>query len=469
MRFNLPIVFAILLITGQAGCVAQRETMSDHKRATIRPPARPETISVTPALHDEAKPSSEQIRKNSQGEMNLKKAVLLALSHNPGLKSFSWAMRAREAGTFQASLSPNPEIGIDIENIAGSGAFSGADQAETTIGLSQVIELGAKRQARTDAARRQRDLSGWDYEIKRMEVLTRVSKAFTAVLSAQEGLGLSEDILEIGRQIVETVSARVKAGKVSPVEEIKVKVALASTQIKVERAKRILNISRKTLAATWGSIDPRFERVVGRLASVPELPSQDRLRQRLAKNPELARWAVEILSRQAIIAVEKSKAIPNLTLSGGLRSLSGPDENVFVLGLSFPLALMNRNQGGILQARYTLAEMEEKRRAAEIQMNTALANAYNTLGIAHQALRALEQKVLPGAQETFDAVNEGYRLGKFSLMDVLDAQRTISDAKVQHLEALTDYHFAHADLERLIGGSILSEPEIANDLKGGMQ
>ncbi len=469
MHFNLLIVLSLVLITGLSGCVSQRETVPNDNRAIIHSPERPEMLTLPRPSPNENRQTLDTSQEAFQGELSLKKAVALALLHNPELKSFAWAMRAREAGTLQAGFRPNPEIGIDIENIAGSGAFSGADQAETTIALSQVIELGAKRQARTDAAKRQRDLSGWDYEIKRMEVLTRVSKAFTAVLSAQETLGLSEDILGIGRQVVETVSARVKAGKASPVEEIKVKVALASTQIKVEGAKRALKISRKTLAATWGNTHPRFERVVGRLATVHELPDQDRLRQRLAQNPALARWALEISSRQAIIAVEKSKAIPNLTLSGGLRSLSGPDENVFVLGFSFPLALMNRNQGGILEARYALSEMEEQRRAAEIRMKTALANAHSTLAIAHEVLTALEQKVLPGAQETFDAVNAGYRLGKFSLMDVLDAQRTISDAKVQHLEALTDYHFAHADLERLIGGSISAEPEIANDLKGGMQ
>ncbi len=467
MRFNSIIVLGIVLATGIAGCITQHKNIAAQDTPTFRPQARPEAMVET-------RPSFEESREEASGEMTLKKAVALALRHNPELKSFSWAVRAREAGTLQSSLRPNPEFGINIENVAGSGAFSGADQAETTIALSQVIELDAKRKARTQVATMQQDLSAWDQEIKRMEVLTRVSKAFTAVLSAQEGLNLIEDLLDIGRQVVETVSARVKAGKASPVEEIKVKVALASTQIKVERAKRALKISRKNLAATWGDAKARFERVLGQLASVSELPSQDKLLRGLAQNPELARWAVEISSRQAVIAVEKSKAIPNLTLSGGLRSLSGPDDNVFVVGLSFPLSLMNRNQGGILEARYELAEVEEKRRAAEIRMNTALADAYNTLATAHDALTALQLKVLPGAQGTFDAVNAGYRLGKFSLIDVLDAQRTISDAKVQHLEALTDYHLAIADLERLIGGSISPEPigadlDITNELKGGMQ
>lgn len=458
MRFKL-IVLGIVLVTGLSGCSTPHKNMPGtklrslaHDIPALRPPASPDMIAKI-----------QQALEEPSGEITLKTAVALALLNNPELKAFSWAMRAREAGVLQASLRPNTKIEINIENIAGSGTFSGTNQAETTIQLSQVIELGAKRRARTQAATRQRDLSGWDYEIKRMDLLTQVSKSFTTVLSAQEGLSLIEDVLGIAAQVVETVSARVKAGKASPVEEIKVKVALASLQIKVEHAKRTLKISQQHLATTWGSTNPRFERVVGQLDSVSEMPSQENLAQHLAQNPELARWALEISSRQAVIAVERSKAIPNLTLSGGLRRLSGPDDQVFVLGLSFPLTLRNRNQGGIMEARYELSEIEAAGRAAEVRIKTALADVYNTLATAHDALTALKQNVLPGAQDTFDAVNQGYRLGKFSLMDVLDAQRTISDAKVQHLKALTAYHLAIADLERLIGGSISGE------IKGRMQ
>ncbi|HIE65912.1 MAG: TolC family protein [Nitrospira sp.] len=453
MRFNPIFVLSLVLATGLSGCNTSRENIKwpvprplGHDIAVFRPPETP---------GKRVPPSSV---KEPDGEITLRKAIALALLNNPELKAFSWALRAREAGRLQASLRPNPEIGITIENMAGSGAFSGTDEAETTIQLSQVIELGAKRFARTQAATRQRDLTGWEYEIKRMEVFTRVSKAFTAILSAQERLILIEEVLRIGRQVVETVSARVDAGKTSPVEEIKVKVALASIQIKLERAKRALIVSRQHLGATWGNTDPFFKRAKGRLSFVSGIPSQEKLMQSLTQNPELARWSAELSSRQALIVLEKSKAIPDLNISGGLRRLSGPGEDVFVVGLSFPLPLMNQNQGGILEARHELARAEEARRAVEVRINIALTDAYNRLATARAELSALNRNVLPGAQETFDAMSEGYRLGKFSLMDMLDTQRTISDVKSQHLDALTDYHMALFDLEQLIGESIPNKP-----------
>lgn len=454
MRLSTRIVLGIPLTAALLACSPQREQMA-------WPPPRPLGQDL-PAFHPPERPEEREEGvlsfKEPGGALTLREAVGLALLNNPELKAFSWAVRAREAGALQAGLFPNPEMGMNIENMAGSGAFKGTDQAETTVHLSQVIELGGKRAARSRSAVLEQNLSSWDYEIKRLDVFTQVSKAFTTVLSAQERLVLMEEVLGIAQQVVETVSARVNAGKASPVEETKVKVALASIEIKLERAKRALTVSRKYLAATWGSRDPQFERVVGRLDPVSEIPSQETLTQALSQNPELARWVVEISNRQARISVEKRKAIPNLTLSGGLRHLNKTDDDVFVVGLSFPLPLLNRNQGGALEARHELAKAEEAQRAAAVWLNTTLSAAYNTLAAAQTELRALNENVLPGAQSAFEAVNEGYRLGKFSLIDVLDAQRTISDAKTHYLDVLTDYHLALADLERLIGASMSSEP-----------
>jgi cobalt-zinc-cadmium efflux system outer membrane protein len=91
------------------------------------------------------------------------------------------------------------------------------------------------------------------------------------------------------------------------------------------------------------------------------------------------------------------------------------------------------------EARTRLSKAYEQRRAAEARIAAALADAYGALTSAHTAVTSL-QAVLPGAQQTFEAVNEGYRLGKFGYLDVLDAQRTPSARAAQYLRALADYH-----------------------------
>jgi len=126
------------------------------------------------------------------------------------------------------------------------------------------------------------------------------------------------------------------------------------------------------------------------------------------------------------------------------------------MGVSVPVPVFNRNQGRVLEARYRLAKAGEERRAAEAQVRAALAEAYGALARAFVEATRLHNEVLPGAQRVFDAVSEGYRQGKFGLLDVLDAQRTLFEARGRYLEALAAYHKAVADIERLIGEPLIA-------------
>lgn len=388
------------------------------------------------------------------GMITLRHALSLALLRNPKLLAFEWEIRIKEAQTLQTGLLPNPEFDIEVESFAGNGASKGFDGAELTFQLSQLIELGEKRSKRKRISTLEWELAGWDYEFKRLEVFTEVTKAFIDVLAAQERLALTEELISISERVFSSVVERVRAGKVSPVEEKKASVILATNRIKLEQAKRGLRVARKLLAATWGSTSPNFEKVSGRLHVVKPIPTAEHLVHRISQNPNIVRWITEIEQRKAAVELEHAERISNLTLSAGVQSFNETNDNAFVLGVSMPLPIFNRNQGGILEAQHRLAKAGEGRKASEVQILTALAKKYQELSGAFSEVTALKNDVLPGAQSAFDAANEGFRQGKFSYLDVLDAQRILFEARGQYIETLTAYHKAVADVEQLIGERI---------------
>ncbi|HLG22373.1 MAG TPA: TolC family protein [Candidatus Manganitrophaceae bacterium] len=438
----------VFVLVGWMGCATHRV---DPARPRSRPLGDDFPVFRPPAKPDDS-PQGTFPTEEPSGALTLRQALALALMNNPDLAAFSWEIRAQEAATLQAGLHSNPEIAADMQDINGSGAsIDGVRQPQTTLQISQLIEMGGKRSKRREVASLTRDLAGWDYETKRIDIFTQISQAFIDVLSAQQNLALTEETVRLAEQVAEVVSERVTAGKVSPVEEAKANVALSSAEIELDRARRELEAARNRLAATWGGATPRFERAEGDLGPVSPIPSLAQIALRLSQNPDLARWAAEISQRRAVIDLEKSKAIPDINLMGGYRRYNTSDDGVFIVGISLPLPIFNRNQGGIREARDRLAKGKEERRAAEARVAAGLAEAYKSLSSAHAEVTALREKILPRAQSAFDAVNEGYRLGKFGLLDVLDAQRTFFSSRAQHLRALTDYHQAVAEIERLIG------------------
>ncbi|MFQ5779248.1 MAG: TolC family protein [Nitrospiria bacterium] len=443
--FNLKVIalFSTALVFGVSGC-------AQHRTDSVRMKPRP-LGSEIPTFRPSAKP--DDIPKEPRGHITVQDALTLALMKSPDLAVTAWEIRAREGAILQASLFPNPEISTEIEDLGGS-AFSGTDQAEATISLGQFIELGGKRLKRKKLASLAFDLAGWDYEAKRIDLFAKVTQAFVDVLGAQENLALSEERVRLAQQVADTVSGRVQAGKVSPVEEIKAKVALASARIDVSRAKKGLEALRKQLAATWGGTTPTFTLAKGNLRSIFPIPSFDQLANHLSQNPEIARWATEISQRESVIDLERARVIPDITLSGGVRRFNETDTTGFVAGFSIPLPILNQNQGAIQEASAQLSKAKEERRATEVHLTAELTEAYRALSTSHSEVLGLQNNVLPGAEQAFNSVNEGYRLGKFGLLDVLDAQRTLFGARAQHLEALIGYHQAVAGVERLIGARL---------------
>lgn len=392
-----------------------------------------------------------QLDKDLRGPITLQKALSLALLQNPELDAFSLEQRAREAHALQTGFFPNPRVQVVVQDVGGTGNFSGYRQSQTTIWLSQLIELGGKRIARLRSSNLFGKLAAWDYETKRMDVLTQVSKAYVDVLKVQQKISLAEDLVRLGENFLNAVVERVEAGKVAALEKTKAEVTLSSMQIQLVKARRELNVARQNLSATWGSTQPLFASALGDLFSIFPVPPLKQLRVRLANNPDLERWTTELGQRQAVLDRELSKRIPDVKLSGGFRRIEQTNDRTIVFGVSIPLQLFNRNQGNIKEARHRLAKASAEKRTMEIKVEKIFLAAYSKVNFTRSQVISIKTKIIPGAQKAFDGFTEGYRFGKFGYLDVLDSQKTLFEAKGQYLEALADYHKATADVERLIG------------------
>ena len=121
--------------------------------------------------------------------------------------------------------------------------------------------------------------------------------------------------------------------------------------------------------------------------------------------------------------VENSKAIPDITLRRGYRRLVENDDNAIVFGLTVPLNWFDRNQGSIAKARYRLSKAQEENRAKEFRMEEALLNAYSEVSFSHVKVISIKTEVMPEAKKALDVISEGYRFGKFGLLDVPDSQK----------------------------------------------
>ena len=394
------------------------------------------------AANDAELQSSES---HSLKELSLSDSLNLALKANPDI---AVAIREREAiaGTkVQAATRPNPYVSTSIQDTRSA-------TRQIFLQLNQEIELGNKRAARMEAADAFYSKADAELASKQAEIHANVVSAFYELLVAQERVALAKSSVEIAELALDAASKRVVAGKSSPVEQTKSTVAAATAKIELVQAITQLTNNRKRLAALWGDNAPSFERATGEVASIPEVSSLDQLQVLIDSSPSIKLAKLEINTREAVTKIERSKAIPNITLSAGVvnnQELGGL--NQALLGVSIPIPVFDRNQGNVQEAVSRKYKAEDELVAIKNRIQTNLATQYERLNAARQATLSLQKDILPNAQSAFDAANRGFSLGKFNFLDVLDAQRTLYQAKSQYINALLEAHQSIAEIERTLG------------------
>jgi cobalt-zinc-cadmium efflux system outer membrane protein len=449
INFILPIILSAILF---CGCGYQNNKAGPLNR---NGPTQEKQTEYSPEKTNATVPLIAQ-SDDLTGVIILRDAVALALINNPKLKAFSLNIRAAEARKLQAGLLPNPQIDVEAEEFGGTGDRAGFESSETSIQIGQLIEFADKRSKRTHLAALEKDLAELDFESKHLDVMSEVARAFIDVLAAQEQLSLSKELVDLSEKAYSTVAERVSAGEDSPVEETKAKIALSNTRIEFERAGNKLISARHQLAATWGRMNPAFEKAVGGFYDMSPAPSLEELARLISQNPDMARWPAEKERRRAAVELEKAKATSDIKLAGGIQYFDEGDDSAFILGLSIPFPLFDRNQGNIQEAMYMLAKTEEQHKAAQTDLRAALAEASTKLSSSFSEITIIKNDVLPLAKSAFDAASQGYHEGKFEYLVVLDSQRTFFEVRGRYIEALAGYHKARADVERLIGRDINS-------------
>jgi cobalt-zinc-cadmium efflux system outer membrane protein len=389
------------------------------------------------------------------GGLQRYQALELALLRNPGLMASRAEVQAREGSAEQAGALPNPELEVLRENF-GNDRLQGTDGPATIFALGQLLELGGKRSARRSSADAFHARAEQDYQLARATLRAEVNQAFTELLAAQARQQLARDMIALAEETHRAVSESVKAGKVSPLEEIRAGVILAGVRLDAEQTERDLMTARRRLSATWASARPLFTEAEADWEPLPELPSVDALLERLPASPELMRWTSTLAQREAEQSLARAQRIPDITLRAGIKRYEELGEDVYLVGVSIPLPLFNRNQGGVREANARFEQARHEQDSAAGRLAQQLTDSYSRLQSARTRAIGLKQDLIPAAEQVLQASREGYRYGKFKLFDVLDAQRTVYATRGQYLTALTEFHQRLADLERLLGAPLLT-------------
>jgi len=380
--------------------------------------------------------------------LSLAKAIELALEGNPEVAAAKRQWEATEGQVLQGRSRPNPELAYSLEDTRSKTRTQSWQ-------LNLPVELGGKRAARTKAAEKTREQAQAQLAELQATVRANVAAAYFDVLTAQERLVLARDSAALAKSSTDTVSKRVAAGKVSPVEESKARVAEAGVRVELAQAASEQRNALSRLFALLGRIDAPYTVLEGKAENLPSVPSLADLQPLISSAPGVVLARIEVDRRKALTALEQSKRVPDVTVSVGMQRSNETQRNVLLFGVSVPLPVFDRNQGNLLEALKLEDKARDELQGASVRLHSEVAQARERLSTITAEVQSLQQDVLPGAKSAYDAATIGFENGKFNFLEVLDAQRTYFTAKSQYLKALGEAHRAAADIDRLLGASMV--------------
>jgi cobalt-zinc-cadmium efflux system outer membrane protein len=387
--------------------------------------------------------------------LRLEDAVVRALERNPDLAVFAHELEAQQGRIQQAGSRSPLEVGLLVENAFGSGTRSDFESAETTLSLGFLLEHGAMERRR-EAAVAGAGVLDTELRIRRIDVAADAARRFIAVLENQQHVVELRWARELAEQTLQAVQQRVRAAKVPQAEEARAQAQLARARLDEEHAEHQLIASRRQLAALWAEGEPGFSEARGDLNTLPPLAPFEALRGSLEKNPDFERFVSEQRLRESEVRVAESRRRPPWQVTAGVRRFEQDDDHAFVFGLTVPVASRDYGRGAVVAAQADLAQVDAKRTALRVRLDSDLFALYQELNHAYKEVTTLRDDVLPKMEQAVEESRYAYERGRYSYVEWIAAQRELLEMRRALSSAYADLHRNRVEIERLTGASLAS-------------
>lgn len=375
--------------------------------------------------------------------LTLEQAVDKAIAAAPELAAKEASVAAARASARQASFRPNPIVAIEAENFAGTGTYSVLEQPEVTVTYAQPIERGGKRAARMAYAARGVDLARAQARVTRLELAEQVQSAFMSTQIAGQLVWIAERRLETEIAMQVEAVRRVRGYKDPLFVETRAAARVAAAELAVQEAKAQRQTASDLLASFWGGD--------GAAIGVPEAIERSSGTARALAEADSELREAAIAQARTEVVVERSRATPDYTVSGGVRFLRETNDVAVVAGVSFPLGRFDRNQGNIERAQAERRGLEAAAEAERLARLRRLASLGAEADAAATRADGLMHQVYPQAVKALEQVREGYNRGGFRFSDVQDAADAIVEVQQQWVEAMNRFRDAQSEIDRLTG------------------
>lgn len=371
--------------------------------------------------------------------------LLARLDATPGVTEAAALADAAEARVRQARVRPNPELALESENLLGTGPFEGYGNAETTLSVSQNLELFGRRGARIDAARADAAAAVARRLLSRSETAARLALAYAEAEAADRRAALAQEALTISIADARAALALVEEGREPLVRGLQAEAEAASARASLDEA----NAERAAAFARLTAVAQLPAPVTSVPAGLLDRPVTA-VGPTAVDSPAVQVAEAEREAAQRRIRVETLRSRPDVRASVGVRRFELENATALTLGVSLPLPLFDRNRGNTDAARAELRAAEARLIGARQTLTGDRSAAEARLRAAAGRVGAVDQSVT-AAEEAYRLSRIGFEAGRISQLELRASRAALVSSRNAALDARAARVRAEIDLARLNG------------------
>ncbi len=401
------------------------------------------------------------------GGLTLVQAIDRLLRENLELRAQFIEIPLAEADVLTASLRANPIFYADSQLIP-YGKYTRdrpGGQTQYDVNVSYPLDVSHKRRARTQVAARAKRVLEAQYQDAARRSIDNLYTAYVDVLAARQNVRYARASVE-GLQKVLLVTQRLyEKDQTNRADVNRVKVQVDSSRIGLSEAEESLR---------------RSGRIVGGLLNLPPLESEslevrgtirdpgaipppvdEMLGVALAARPDLVSFRLGVGRAEADVRLALANRFADIYVlyqpytfqdaaPQGLKSAHS-----WALGVTVPLPIYNRNQGGIRRAELNVAQTRVELAALERQVITEVRQAESQYAVTRDAVGRIRDDLLPSARQVRDDTFRLYTAGEVNVVVYLDSQRDYNDVVKQYLDAAVRHRRSTLALNTAVGQRIM--------------
>lgn len=373
----------------------------------------------------------------------------MALARNPTLAQAAAQIAAAQGRYVQAGLYPNPVagyMGSEIGNAGRAGQQGGF--------VSQEVVTAGKRQLSRNVVSQEIRQGEYVWEAQRQRIVTDVRSGFYDVLIAQLAVELTEQLVRIGDASVKSADSLMKEKEVGRGDVLQARIESDTAKVLLERARNRHLGAWRQLAAVVGDAAMEPQRLIGEVQEgLTPLDWNDTFQRLLSQSPELAQAEAGVARAQAALRRECAGRYPNVDLQAAVQYDNSTYDTFGSVQVGVPVPLFDRNQGNIRRAQAELSAAQNESQRVQLALQQRLGRAFEQYTNALYQVQKYRQDILPNAEASLKLTDDGYRLGEFSYLSLLTAQRTYFQTNLAYLDALRDLRASATAIE----GNLLTD------------